>query len=452
MTDKGSSKSSDLQVTDTPDVSVDGAKAQAKEIVLAAKEEALRLREEAEEKAAEARRELEKIQKTRGELIDKLSQTATLSRQEAEKQLMEQLDKELADEMAKRIREAEEKIRHEADKKARGILATALQRVGTEHVAEHTISTVDLSEEDMKGRIIGKEGRNIQAFEEATGVSVDIGEEGDLTVTVSSFDPVRREVARIALERLIADGRIQPGRIEEVVQKVEQEVDEVIQEAGQELVYRAGVTGLPEEIVKLLGRFKFRTSYGQSMIEHTLEVVRLAEAVAAEVNADVEVVKRAALLHDLGKAVSAETEKGHAEVGAEIARRYKISEDVVQAFEGHHSDNLPTLEAVVVYLADAISGARPGARREDYEEYVNRVRELETVARSFTGVDEAFAISAGREVRVVVNPVEITDAEMVKLAHDISHKIHEQLKSFPGQIKVNVIRQTRVSATVKPKA
>lgn len=428
------------------------SQAQAKEILLSAKEEALRVREEADQLLADARSQLEAAETQRRELIEKLAEVTKLSRQDAQSQLFAQLEKELADEVAKKIREAEEKVKSEADKRAREILTTAMQRVGTEHVPTHTISTVDLPSEEMKGRIIGKDGRNIQAFEDAAGVGVEIGEEGDLTVTVSSFDPVRREVARRSLEELIADGRVQPGRIEEVVKKVEREVDEILREAGEDLVYRAGVTGLPEEIIDLLGRFKYRTSYGQSMIEHTLEVVRLSEAIAAEVGGNMEIIKKAALLHDLGKAVSAETEKGHAEVGAEIARRYKIAEEVVVAFEGHHTDNLPTLEAVVVYLADAISGARPGARREDYEEYVNRVQDLENIAKGFHGVNEAYAISAGREVRVIVDPIEITDAEMVKLAHDISRAIHQQVEGHPGQIKINVIRQTRASAIVKPKA
>lgn len=422
----------------------------AKEILIEAREEALKIREEAESLLEEAKRQHEVTKERREELITKLEEAADLSRKEATEELFNQLEKELADEIAKKIKGAEEKVKQEADKRTREILATAMQRVGTEHVPEHTISTVDLPNEEMKGRIIGKEGRNIQAFEAATGTGVEIGEEGELTVTVSSFDPVRREIARRSLEKLIADGRIQPGRIEETVKKVEDEVDEILHEAGEELTFKAGVPNLPEEIVDLLGRFKFRTSYGQSMMEHTLEVIRLAEAIAAEVGGNLEVIKKAALLHDLGKAVSAETDKGHAEVGAEIARRYKIDEEIVVAFEGHHSDNLPTLEAVVIYLADAISGARPGARREDYDEYVNRVKEIEDVARSFDGVDEVYAISAGREVRVIVNPVEVSDSEMVKLAHDISRGIHEKVERFPGQIRVNVFRETRATAVAKP--
>lgn len=425
---------------------------QAREILIQAREEALKIREKAESLLEEARAKHRLVEKQRQELISKLEKVAQISRDEAKEELFGQLEKELAEEIAQKIRGAQEKFRQEAERRAKEILATAMQRVGTEHVPEHTISTVDLPSEEMKGRIIGKEGRNIQAFEQATGAAVEIGEEGDLTVTISCFDPVRREIARRALERLVADGRIQPGRIEETVEKAKEEVDKILREAGEELVFRAGVPDLPEEIVHLLGRFKFRTSYGQNLMEHTLEVVRLGEAIAAEVGGDVEVVKRAALLHDLGKVVTSETDKGHAEVGADIARRFKVDEEVVVAFEGHHSDTLPTLEAVIVYLADAISGARPGARREDYEEYINRVKEIEDIARSFEGVEEVYAISAGREVRVIVNPAEISDAQMVKLAHDISRAIHEKLEHFPGQIRVNVFRQTRATAMVRPKS
>lgn len=440
-------------------------KAIAREFVLEAKTEALNVKSEAESKLEEANSRLIDVQKlqerlserlndlskVRSQELEVLEKVATMSRKEVEDKLFAVLDQELVDEFAKRIRDNEEKIKLESDRRARDVLVAAMQRVGTDAVSEHSTYTIDLPEEDMKGRIIGKDGRNIKAFEDAAGVSVAIGEEGEPTVTVSSFDPVKREVARVAMEKLVADGRIQPTRIEEAIQQAQKAVDEVIREAGEDLVYRAAITGLPVEIIDLLGRLKFRSSYGQNMVEHTLEVVRLGVAIATEVGADIDVVKKACLLHDLGKAVTAEIEQGHAEAGAEICRRYGVSEEVVQAFEGHHTEKFPTVEAVVMYLADAISGARPGARKEDYEGYVQRVKELESIADAFKGVERSFAISAGREVRVLVKPAEITDAEMVKLAHDISRKIHEDVANFPAPIKVTVVRETRVSALAKPK-
>lgn len=455
------------------------ASGKAKEILLEAKDEALRIREKAleqEKRLEEKEANLEKKQKgleqekikvqaqeeqlhekqnivkqKHQEIITELEQVSQLSRTQAQKKLMEKLDRQLADEAVKRIHEAEEAMRDEAERKSTEILISTMQRISTEHVAVSTSSEVKLPDEDMKGRIIGKEGRNIKAFENAAGVQVEIGEEPNIVV-VSAFDPVRREVARRALEKLIADGRIQPSRIEEIVQKTSEEVDQIIFQAGEKHAYEAGVTGLPREIIQLLGRFAFRTSYGQNMLEHNLEVVRIGIALAHEVGANVETVRKACLLHDIGKAVSAETEGTHAEVGADLCRRYGIEEEVIEAFAGHHTDHLPTWEAVIVYLADAISGARPGARREDYEAYVQRVRDIENIAENFKGVDKAYAISAGREVRVLVRPEEISDAEMVKLAHDISYQIHEQIAKFPGQIKVSVIRETRTSAIAKPKS
>jgi len=375
----------------------------------------------------------------------KLERLSGISCEEAKELLLAELDKDLVEEKALRIRKMEEQLGQESDKKARELLLSSLQRVATEHVAEVTTSTVKLPDEEMKGRIIGKEGRNIKALEAACGVNLVIDDTPRI-VTVSSFDPVRREVARIALERLVADGRIQPSRIEEVVKKVKEEIDGIIREAGEDLAFRAGVVDLPVDIINLLGRFKFRTSYGQNMVEHTLEVVNIGRVLAAELKADVELVKKACLLHDIGKAVSAEVEGPHDQVGAEIARRYGISEEVVKTFEGHHTGNFPNQEAIIVYLADTISGARPGARQEDYDAYLNRVKELENIAKSFPGVEDAYAISAGREVRVIVRPEEILESEMVNLAHEISLKIHRELKNFPGQIKVNVIRETRAAA------
>lgn len=440
-------------------------KTAAKELVVEAKAQALAIKEDAEKVLTEAKKYEHNLTEVKSRLEDRLKELAdvrdkeiaalekvgTLSSKEVEERLTELLDKQLVDEYAKRIRDNEEKIKSESERRARNILVTAMQRVGTENVSEYTTYTIDLPDEEMKGRIIGKDGRNIKAFEDAAGVSVEIGEEGEPTVTVSSFDPVKREIARRAMEKLVADGRIQPSRIDESVDQAEDEVEKIVREAGEDLLYRAGITGLPQEIVQLLGRLKFRSSYGQNMIEHTLEVVKLGALLSSEVGADVDIVKQACLLHDIGKAVTAETEKGHAEAGADICRRYGVKEEVVVAFEGHHTDNFPTLEAVVMYLADAISGARPGARKEDYEGYVNRVKELESIANSFKGVERSFAISAGREVRVLVKPAEITDAEMVKLAHDISRSIHEQVANFPAPIKVTVIRETKATAIARPK-
>lgn len=402
-------------------------------------------------KETEIVKEKEELLSLKQKWQEKLQTVAQLTREEAKQSYLEALDKELVEEAARRIKENEEKINFESEEQAKQILITALQRIGTEHVPTVTTSEVRLPNEDLKGRIIGKEGRNIKAFETATGVSVEIGEEEE-GVLVSSFDPVRREIAKIALERLIADGRIQPSRIEEVVKKVGDEIYQIIHKAGEDLAYQAKVYDLPREIIDLLGRFKYRTSFGQSMWEHTLEVVRLGEALAAELGARVELTRKACLLHDIGKAVTSETEKGHAEVGAEVCRRNGIPEEVVRTFEGHHTDDFPNLEAVIVFLADAISGARPGARREDFDAYLQRIEDLEKIAAAFEGVDKAYALSAGREVRVLVRPQDISDAQMVKLAHDISLKIHQKLPNFPSPIKVNVVRETRASATAKPKS
>lgn len=465
------------------------AEAKVREIILTAKDEALKIKSEAETEVRQLRRDafsLEKrlsrkeealerrqegIEKRErgitvhegrakakekrldeiiGSEVEKLEKIASLSREEAKKELFTKLERELADEAARKIKEAEEYAKEEADKKAREVLLTTLQRITTEAVPTATASQVKLADEEMKGRIIGKEGRNIKAFEMATGVKVEISDEPGLVI-LSSFDPVRREIARIALEKLVADGRIQPSRIEEVVKKTLQEIEQVIYEAGREHAYKVGVTDLPRTIIDLLGRFKYRTSYGQNMLEHNLEVVEIGKLLAQELGADTELVKRACLLHDIGKAVSAEAEGGHAEVGADVCRRYGIDEEIIKTFEGHHSQNFPNLESIIVYLADAISGARPGARREDYEAFIKRVEELENIADSFPGVEKSYAISAGREVRVIVRPEDISDSQMVKLAHDISKKIHDQVQNFPGQIKITVIREVRAidAATAK---
>ena len=323
--------------------------------------------------------------------------------------------------------------------------------VNINEILGETVTVVEISVADQDvGKVIGKEGRNIKAFEMASGVKVEISDEPGLVI-ISSFDPVRREVARIALEKLVADGRIQPTRIEEIIKQTQDEIDQIIHEAGQEHAYKVGITDLPRAIIDLLGKLKYRTSYGQNMLEHNLEVVAIGKMLAKELGADTELVKRACLLHDVGKAVSSETEGGHAEVGADICRQYGIDEEIVKTFEGHHTQKFPNIEAVIVYLADAISGARPGARREDYQAFLKRVEELENIADSFPGVQKSYAISAGREVRVIVRPQDISDAQMVKLAHDISKKIHAQIQNFPAQIRITVIREVRATDYAKSK-
>jgi len=476
------------EVAAKPSIDIIETENKARELLIEAKSEALEVKAEAEEDAHRIRLELVDLEKRLANKEDvlerhqqgiekrekgiaffenrlkekekqldqvisqelgKLEQVAGLSREEAKKEVFTKLERELGQESSRRIKEAEDFIREESDKKAREILLTVLQRVATEHAASSTTDKVQITDDEIKGRIIGKEGRNIKAFENAAGVEVEIGDEAGV-VLVSSFDPIKREVARLSLEKLIADGRIQPARIEEIVAQTQGEVDSIIHQTGEDLAYKVGVANLPREIVNLLGRFKYRSSYGQNMLEHTLEVIRIGELLAAELGADVELVKKACLLHDLGKAVTAEmADRSHDEVGAEIARRFGIDELVVRTFEGHHKNDFPNLEAVIVYLADAISGSRPGARREDYEAFIQRVKELENIALSFSGVDKAYAISAGREVRVIVRPFDIDDSQMVKLAHDIVRKIHEQVANFPGQIKVTVIRETRATDVVR---
>ena len=389
--------------------------------------------------------ERQKLEKLQEEYKEKLAQITNLKPGKAKEELLGELDKELVSEKATRIREMEKQIEEEAEKRSQEILLSTLQRIVTEHVSDATSTTLKLPDEEMKGRIIGKDGRNIKTFERLTGVNVIIDDTPQI-VTMSCFDPVRREVAVLALKKLIDDGRIQPVMIEETINKIKKEVEQTVREAGRELTYRAGVTDLPEDIVNLLGRFKYRTSYGQNMMEHTLEVVNIGKVLAAEMGINLELVKKACLLHDIGKAVSAEVEGPHDEVGADICRRHGIDEKIVRTFEGHHTGDFPNMEAIIVYLADTISGMRPGARREDYDAYVNRVKQLENIANTFPGVENVFAISAGREVHVIVKPEEIMEDEMVTLAHNISHEIHQQVKKFPGQIKVSVIRETCATA------
>lgn len=413
----------------------------AKEIILKAKEEALKIREEAEKKQEAVAQKLEEVTRIKEKWEEELGKLASLDQEQAKKILFEKLEEELAQEAANKINQAETKTKKEIDEKVKEIIINALQRAGTDYIAEYTTSTIKLKDEEIKGRIIGKEGRNIRAFEKTTGVDVDLEEEAE--ITFSSFDPIRRAVAKAAMESLIADGRIQPSRIEEFVKRTRDYFQKRIRKTGDDLCFQVGVRNLPDEIVELLGRFQYRTSYGQSLYQHTLEVVNLGKLIAAEIGADIETVKMACLLHDLGKVLSHKLEGSHTKIAVDLLTRYNLPKPVIAAVASHHEESpIESSEQVAVYLADAISGARPGARYEPLEEYLTRVKKLENVAKSFAGVADAYAIEAGREVRVIVKPEAITDAQMTKLAHDIAHKIHEDA-TYPGQIKVTIIREKR---------
>lgn len=384
----------------------------------------------------------DKNDKLKDKLLEKLEKTAGMSREEARKELLEQLRKELAEDVAKEIKAAEEKVKVEAEKRAREIIVDAMRHGATSWVAEYTVSTIQLEDESIKARIIGKEGRNIRAFERAANVDVNLDEEG--VITISSFDPVRREIARVALLALIKDGRIQPARIEETVEQTKKEIEKVMFEAGERLAHEVGVFNLPANITALLGRFKYRFSYGQNMIKHTLEETKIGVALAQELKAKVDIVRLGCLLHDIGK-VDQDEEGSHVEKGVKLLKKHNIPQAVIGCVEAHHEDvPFPTLEAIIVYIADAISGARPGARYEDYDEYVKRLTDLEEIAKKREGVKEAYAISAGRELRVIVKPEEITDAEVTVLAHDLKSEIEEKMV-YPGQVKVTVIRELRAT-------
>jgi len=457
------------------------AEAIKKETILEAKEEVLKLRNELDRETKERRNETQRIEKRiiqREELLDKklaniehkeenisrkdreltkakediqkvfnqqveqLEKISGMTSVEAKDLLIEKIEAEAKRDAAVMVREIESQAKLDADKKTRVILANSIQKCAADHVAEYTVSVVPLPNDEMKGRIIGREGRNIRTLETATGIDLIIDDTPE-AVILSGFDPIRREVARLALERLILDGRIHPARIEEMVKKAEKDVETQIREAGEQAMFDVGVHNLHHEIVKLLGRLKFRTSYGQNVLKHSMEVAHLCAIMAAEIGADVKIAKRAGLLHDIGKAADHEIEGPHIQIGGDLAKKYREKDNIIHAIMAHHGDiEATTVEAVLVQAADAISAARPGARRETLENYVKRLEALEEIANSFAGVEKTFAIQAGREVRIIVKPDDVDDAGTHLMAKDIVKRIEKDL-DYPGQIKVNVIRETR---------
>lgn len=425
------------------------ARLQKREESLDRKSEGLDLKEE---KLAQRNKKLESKEKELSDLIERqaseLERVAELTRDEAKDALLADVRKDVVHDTALIIRENEQKIREESEKRARDIVVSVIQRYAANHVAETAVSVVPLPNEEMKGRIIGREGRNIRALETLTGIDLIIDDTPE-AVVLSGFDPVRREIARMALEKLITDGRIHPTRIEEMVGKATKEMDQIIKDAGEEACIEANVHGLSQEVIRLLGRLKFRTSYGQNVLRHSIEVSTLSAMLAQELGANVRIARRAGLLHDIGKSIDHEVEGTHVEVGVGVLKRNKENREVIHAVEAHHFDVEPqTIEAVIVQAADAISAARPGARRESLDSYIKRLQNLELIANSFDGVEKCFAIQAGRELRIMVQPEKISEDEMTILSRDIAKRIENELE-YPGQIKVNIIRETRTSAIAK---
>ncbi len=402
--------------------------------------------EQREEAVSKKEKETDKreaeVQELYEQQLHELERISNLTSEEAKQMIISNVEHEAMHDAAVMLREIEAKTKEEADAKARNIISLAIQRCASDHVAETTVSVVSLPNDEMKGRIIGREGRNIRTLENATGVELIIDDTPE-AVILSGFDPVRREVARIAIERLVVDGRIHPARIEEMVEKARRDVDNEIREAGEQAAFETGIHGLHHELIKLLGRLKYRTSYGQNVLKHSIEVANLAGMMAAEIGANITLAKRAGLLHDIGKAIDHEVEGSHTQIGADIAKKYRENNQVIHAIMAHHGDIEPnTVEAVLVQAADAISAARPGARRETLENYIKRIEKLEEIANSFEGVDKSFAMQAGREVRIIVKPESVSDVDAVVIARNIVKRIESELE-YPGQIKVNVIRETR---------
>lgn len=461
------------------------AQQEARAIIIEAKDEAFRLKKSAEEEASRIRKEIitieqrlvtkeegidqkleqltqreklliqqeeelkkkiAEIEKLRGDLIAKLEKAAHLTRDDAKNLILSAVEDKLKEDIAKRIREAETQAKLEAENKAREILIDAMRHAATDYVAEYTVSTIKIPDEDFKGRIIGKEGRNVRAFEMATGVDVDLDEEG--VIRLSSFDSVRREVARVTLEKLIRDGRVQPVRIEELVKQTEKEVEKIMFSEGEKLCHAVGVYNMPADKIALLGRFKYRFSYGQNMIAHTLEETKLGIALAHELGADVNIVRLGCLLHDIGKVIT-DKEGSHVQLGVELLRKNGMPQAVIDCVASHHEDiPFPSIEAVIVYIADAVSGSRPGARYEDIEEYVKRLKTLEDIAKSFPGIEKTYALQAGRELRVIVDPGKLDDAQVTVTSKKIAEEIEKKFPTYPGQIKITVIRELRVTETV----
>lgn len=469
------------------DEAVKDAETKKKEILVEAKDEAHKMRNEYERENKERRNELQrnekrlikkeemldsksmqvekkeetlqkkikdietkqnKLEAIHDKQVEELERISGLSTDEAKNMLIDNIKKEAEQEASIAVKEIERDAKENAERKAREIITYAIQKCSADHVAETTVSVVDLPNDEMKGRIIGREGRNIRALEQLTGIDIIIDDTPE-AVVISGFDPIRREVARLALEKLIADGRIHPARIEEMVEKAKKEVEQQIKDEGEQATLDTGIHGLHPELVRLLGRLKFRTSYGQNVLKHSMEVSYLAGIMAAELGADVKLAKRAGLLHDIGKAVDHEVEGPHVTIGEELARKHKESKAVIHAIAAHHGDIEPqTVEAVLVQAADAISAARPGARRETLETYIKRLEKLEEISNSFEGVEKSFAIQAGREVRIIVKPEVTSDSSIILIAKDIVKKIEEEME-YPGQIKVNVIRETRATDYAK---
>ncbi len=384
----------------------------------------------------------------KAQILEELEKTAKLSKQEAKDMLIANMKNDAQKEASVIVKKIEDDAKEEGENKARWIIGQALQRCATETTSEMTVSVVSLPNDEMKGRIIGREGRNIRAIEAVTGVELIVDDTPE-TITISGFDPIRREVARLSLEKLISDGRIHPTRIEEIVEKMQKEVDRIIKQAGDEACNETGIFNLNPELVKVLGRLKYRTSYGQNVLKHSIETSIIAGLLASEMGANVKIAKRGGLLHDIGKALDHEMEGTHTQIGVELARKYGESEAVVHCIEAHHFDvEFKTIEAVIVQVADAISSSRPGARRDSFENYIKRLQQLEEIANGFEGVDKSYAVQAGREVRIIVKPEQISDSQAMFLAKDIAAKIENEMQ-YPGQIKVNVIRESRFTETAK---